>query len=177
MRGHRSRFLGRQTSNSFATGEYRLVCSGRDDKGNPSVPIYDGVVSLNEDDVQVILGVDEDRIRLSAGGMEIGDWDIDDCSINDGGGGVFAITAENETLQFMPASPTMFAAAMNGGSISIPTPTSVAVEEDAPPLRAEPITATEEGPAPRPVTMLAFYALATVTAALGLWALISLFVG
>lgn len=141
------------------------------------MPIYDGVVSLDEDDVQVILGVDDHRIRLSAGGMEIGDWDIDDCSINEVGGGVFAITAENETLQFMPASPTMFAAAMNGGSISIPAPTSVAVEEVTPRPGVKTSSAMEEGPAPRPVTMIAFYALATVTAALGLWALISLFVG
>ena len=141
------------------------------------MPIYDGVVSLDENDIQVILGVDEDRIRLSSGGREIGDWGADECAISDIGGGVFAITAENETLQFMPTSPAMFAAAMNGGSISIPEPTAGAAEEDTPPLDTQPKIALEDGPEPRSVTMFAFYALSATTAALGLWALISLFIG
>ncbi len=59
--------------------------------------IYDGVVTTEEDDVQVILGVDEDKIRLSAGGSEIGEWSAEECSIEAVGDGTFTITAENGT--------------------------------------------------------------------------------
>ena len=84
--------------------------------------IHDGVVTIDEDDVQVILGVEEDKIRLSAGGLEIGEWSVKDCSIDPAGDGVFTITAENETLTFVPNNQTTFTAAMNGGSITDAVP-------------------------------------------------------
>ena len=86
------------------------------------MPIYDGVVTIEDTDVQVILGLDDDRVRLSAGGTEIGDWPLEECEIDDAGDGVYTITAENETLEFMPASPGAFAAAMNGGRLQVPEP-------------------------------------------------------
>jgi len=134
--------------------------------------IHDGVVTLEDDDVQVILGVDDDKIRLSAGGLEIGEWSSEECSIDSAGDGIFTITAENETLTFVPHNPITFIAAMNGGTLP-ETTTDQAVNE-----LSEPAVVTENGsdqiPDPKPVTKVVFYALATVTGILGLWALVSI---
>ena len=134
--------------------------------------IHDGVVTLEDDNVQVILGVDDDKIRLSAGGLEIGEWSSEDCSIDPAGDGVFTITAENETLTFVPNNPTTFNAAMNGGNLP-ETTTDQPVQESV-----EPVIITESEidqiPDPKPATKAVFYALATVTGVLGIWALISI---
>ena len=134
--------------------------------------IYDGVVTIDEDDVQVILGMDEDKIRLSAGGLEIGEWPAEDCLIDSAGDGVFTITAENETLTFVPNNPTTFSAAMNLGRVSAPVPVSPDTESTnaALPAPEEP----NQIPNPKPVTMVIFYALGAITGILGLWALISI---
>ena len=134
--------------------------------------IHDGVVTIDEDDVQVILGVEEDKIRLSAGGLEIGEWSVEDCSIDPAGDGVFTITAENETLTFVPNNQTTFTAAMNGGSITdaVPEPPVEGSTETA----IASSTDSDQIPDPRPVTMVVFYALAAITGVLGLWALISI---
>jgi hypothetical protein len=136
------------------------------------VPIYDGIVTVDEDDVQVILGVDENKIRLSAGGLEIGEWSAEDCAIDSVGDGVFTITAENETLTFVPNNPTTFAAAMNDGSA--PDEASGAtMEESMEPAVVSPSEA-DQIPEPKPITMVVFYALAAITGVLGIWALITI---
>lgn len=134
--------------------------------------IYDGVVTIDENDIQVVLGVNEDKIWLSAGGLEIGEWSAEECSIDSVGDGVFTITAENETLTFVPNNPMTFSAAMNGGSTSdraIDTP----VEK---PAESEMVSSSETDPVPdpKPVTMVIFYALVAITGTMGLWALISI---
>ena len=135
------------------------------------MPSYDGVVTLDEADVEVILGLDEDRIRLSAGGTEIGDWSAEECSIADSGEGVFTITAENESLQFTPASPSDFAAEIKRGQVE--SPASGVVDEE-PPHEEEPSSGEHDFEDAKPMTMALFYALAGVTAILGLWALATL---
>ena len=135
--------------------------------------IYDGVVTIDEDDVQVILGVDEDGIRLSAGGLEIGEWTPEDCSIDAAGDGVFTITAENETLTFVPNNPRTFAAAVNGGSIPDP-PVTTTLEDSTGETPTTVTSDSNEVPDPKPATMIVFYALAAITGVLGLWALISI---
>ena len=135
--------------------------------------IHDGVVTIDENEFHVILGVEDDKIRLSAGGQEIGEWQADECTIDPAGEGVFEITAEEETLRFAPNNPGAFAAAMNGGRT--PIPEAVEPEPDTEDF-AEPATASpaqNEAPAPKMVTVVVFYALAGVTAVLGLWALVS----
>ena len=134
--------------------------------------IHDGVVTLEEDDVQVILGLDDDKIRLSAGGLEIGEWSSEDCSIDPAGDGVFTITAENETLTFVPNNPMTFIAAMNGGDLAETTPDQAVNESVEPAVITE--NESDQIPDPKPVTKIVFYALATVTGILGLWALISI---
>lgn len=134
--------------------------------------IYDGVVTINEEDVQVILGVDDDKIRLSAGGMEIGEWSADDCSIEPMGEGVFTITAEDETLTFVPNDPLTFSAAFNGGK----TPEKAVEDTVEETSTSEMVPPSDRGqvPDPKPLTMIMFYVLAAVTGILGLWALISI---
>jgi hypothetical protein len=146
--------------------------------------IYDGVVTVDDDSVAVIIGFEEERLRMSAGGAEIGEWASGEYSIDHDGEGVYTITAENETLRFIPNSPSLFAARVNGNIAPVPSnelPTrDAAVMSDAAaaPTTTEPKHIdNDEAPLPRPTTLVAFYALAGVTATLGLWALLSLFTG
>ena len=118
----------------------------------------------------MILGVEEDRIRLSSGGLEIGEWAVEDCSIAQTDDGSFTITAENETLRFVPNNPTNFAAAMNHGRLPDP-----AADEDIDEVEVV-VDDTDELPDAKPLTKAAFYVLAAVTAALGIWALVSIIV-
>ena len=129
------------------------------------------MVRLDNEQVPVIVGFQENALRMSSGGEEIGEWAEGDYSIANAGDGVYTITAENEALQFTPANPTLFAAELGGG-IEVPAPTE-------PVAQAEPTdngAVEDEAPQPKKATMIGFYVLAAVTAALGLWALVSLVV-
>lgn len=131
--------------------------------------IYDGVVTVADDDIPVILELDADSIRLSASGKEIGEWSAGDCKITHVGETTYTITAEQETIEFVPNQPSLFAAAVNGGS-----------ERPAVPLPPEPETdhkpsdGIEEAPPAKPLTMGLFYALCVATAGLALWSLITI---
>jgi hypothetical protein len=132
--------------------------------------IYDGVVTLADDDIPVIVELEDDHIRMSAAGTEIGQWPADECLITLVGETTYSITAEDETLEFVPNQPSLFAAAVNaatdaGPAVAMPPP------PDAKPL---PSDGVREAPAPKPLTMGLFYALCLITAALGLWSLISI---
>ena len=136
--------------------------------------MHDGVISLNDADVPVIVGLEETGIRMSSGGSEIGEWSIGEFSIDHDGQGVFTITAENESLRFIPNEPSSFAAGLRMEETQA---TEAAVPEDeAAPLTEQPATADDEFvPEPRTITKLVFYAVATGTAVMGVWALVSLF--
>ena len=134
--------------------------------------LFDGVVTLDDDAVPVIIGLEDDRIRMSSGGAEIGEWVEGEYSIDSEGDGVYTITAENESLRFLPADPLLFAAGLNGGSAPVPeTP-----EEPTGPPRSSEAASTDDAPEPKALAIGVFYALAGITSALGLWALVSLFV-
>ena len=132
------------------------------------MPIYDGVVTLDQTDVPVIVELDDDYVRLSASGTEIGNWSAAECQIAHIGDTAYAITAEDETLHFVPNQPGLFAAAVNGGKSSEPMPLP---PEPAP---ATGSTGAQEAPAPKPLTMGLFYALCLTTAVLAVWSLISI---
>lgn len=144
--------------------------------------IYDGFVSLGEDEVHVILGVDENKVTLSSNGSEIGTWRSDEISILYLGEGTYTITAENETLEFVPKDQDLFA--IRFGEISDDRP---AVSENGfgrhasvtpkRPAQEGDEAAHQEAAAPRPVTKVAFYVLAGITAFLGLWAIVSMIIG
>lgn len=160
--------------------------------------MYDGVVTIADDDIPVIVELDESRIRMSAGGTEIGEWPTDECQISHVSESTYSISAENETLRFVPNQPRLFAAAVNGGVIdAAPAPSSSTIEVPAPAapetpseLLAEspvpeavavpapppaPVVGTErEAPPPQPLTMGLFYALCVLTAGLAVWSLISI---
>lgn len=135
--------------------------------GNWILAIYDGVVTVADDDIPVIVELDDRLLRLSAAGTEIGQWATEEVSIVHVGDTVYTITAEDETLRFVPNQPALFAAAVNGNSerSAVPVP---------PPPEPVPVAAVREAPPPKPLTMGLFYALCLTTAALAVWSLISI---
>jgi len=140
------------------------------DWGSESLAIYDGVVTLAEDDIPVIVELDDDHVRMSAAGTEIGQWPAAECLITLVGETTYSITAEDETLEFVPNQPGLFAAAVIGATGGGP---AVAMP---PPPEAKPVASdgVREAPAPKPLTVGLFYALCLTTAALAVWSLISI---
>lgn len=130
------------------------------------MPIYDGVVTLDDNRIPVLIELDGERMRMSASGTEIGSWPLEECRIAHLEESTFTITAEDETLVFVPNQPRLFAAEVNEGRPpAVPLP---------PPEESEMPEAVRSAPAPRPLTVGLFYALCLVTGALGIWALISM---
>lgn len=132
------------------------------------MPIYDGVVTLAEDDIPVVVELDNGHVRLSASGREIGQWRSDECEIVHLENSTYTINAENETLRFVPSQPSLFADAIVSGK---PTP------EVAPPSEPKDEPAGDgiaEAPPPRPLTVGLFYALCIVTGGMGVWALVQM---
>ncbi|MEE9177248.1 MAG: hypothetical protein V3U46_02345 [Acidimicrobiia bacterium] len=140
--------------------------------------IYDGVINLDDNQISVIVGFEDAVLRMSSGGAEIGEWAEGDYSIDHDGEGVYTITAEGEALEFIPNNPGLFAATLKGEVTPIPERATKQYEtEDIGPERVKesaPLESPDVAPPPKPVTRLAFYALAGVTASLGLWAVMSL---
>jgi len=145
------------------------------------VTIYDGVINLGDNQVSVIIGFEDAGIRMSSGGAEIGEWAEGEYSIDHNGGGVYTITAESEALQFVPNNPRLFAARLNGGVP--PTPEVAADHSETESALSESVNELvirenrDEAPPPKPLTLVVFYALASVTLALGVWAVVSLLTG
>jgi hypothetical protein len=144
------------------------------------VPKYDGIVNLDEDEIEVIIGLDPDRVHLRAGDLEIGDWAPEECFIAYLGEGVYSITAENESLRFVPRDARMFQEGLNHGTgyglSPAPDPETAERQRGRHARREEVVAAVLEGeaPPPKPLTRILFYALSAVTAALGVWALVSI---
>jgi hypothetical protein len=136
------------------------------------LPIYDGVVTLDDSDVPVVVELGDDHVRMSASGTEIGEWPSDECHIAHVSDSIYSITAEDETLRFVPNQPSLFAAAVNDGTRHAVPVVGSSFETDPEP---EPVaTRDREAPPPKPLTMGLFYALCLVTAALALWSLVSM---
>jgi hypothetical protein len=135
------------------------------------LPIYDGVVTLDETDVPVIIELAGSRVRLSASGTEIGEWTSDECHIALLRDTVYAITAEDETLQFVPNQPSLFAAAVSGG---VGNGSPVAQPLQTPADTERPAIAGREAPPPKLLTKALFYVLSAATAALAIWSLINI---
>lgn len=132
--------------------------------------IYDGVVNVADDEIPVIVELDDDSVRLSASGKEIGQWSKSECAITHVTETTYSITAEEETLEFVPNQPSLFAAAVNGAE-----PAQPAVPLPPPPEpEPAPADGVKEAPPAKPLTMGLFYALCLTTAALAIWSLISI---
>ncbi len=145
--------------------------------------IYDGHISLGEDRVHVILGVEEEKVTLSSNGREIGIWGMDEISIRYIGNGRYSVTAEDETLEFVPNDQDLFAIKFGEIDDAPVAPHSARVNGRHSPETAGndqldiPDRFDEEAPPPRPLTRVAFYGLAAVTSLLGIWAVVSLVLG
>lgn len=140
--------------------------------------IYDGTVTVADDDIPVMVELDDGHIRLSASGHEIGEWPAHECHITHLSDTTYTITAEDETIEFVPNQPVLFAAEVNGHTGSRVTPPSPAVEAETAPGKPGPGTPPHdevaEAPPAKPLTMGLFYALCLVTAGLAIWSLISI---
>lgn len=134
------------------------------------MPIYDGVVTVAEADIPVIVELGDDVVRLSASGTEIGRWPKSECEIRHLGDATYAIEAEDETLRFVPRQPSLFAAAINGGMRPHPEPDS----QRGVPRSSSAGSSSADVPPPKALTMVLFYALCVFTAALALWSIISM---
>jgi hypothetical protein len=121
-------------------------------------------VTLDGEPIDVIVGIEAQRISLTSNGSEIGSWSPEECQIIENGAGSYLILAEDERLPFSPRSQETFAVAL-AGERSIPGERDRASSHGPRHL--------EEAPA-RPLTMIGFYILAIITALLGLWAVWSI---
>lgn len=127
------------------------------------MPLYDGVISMTDGDVGVIVAIEEDRIRLSVGASEIGEWDVDDCNIERVDDGVFSISAEDDALRFIPNQPQLFQQAV-GAKLSASQPAG-------PATRRLPGSETRSQGLKGRVIMIVS---SVIAGALGIWALLSL---
>ena len=133
------------------------------------MPLFDGVVELDGEQIPVILGVEEGGISLSSNGTEIGEWTEDEYRLEALGADSFRIAADDDALTFRPYRPDAFAR-------------TVGIVREAPvpsPARTAPAPApTGDGvptaPPPKPLTRALFLTLAGTTAFIGVWALVQL---
>lgn len=125
---------------------------------------FPGVATLKDDNIPVMVGLDDERITLHSGETSIGEWLAGHYEVVDLGSGEFVIEAEDDSIPFVPDDPSGFAV---GISRDEPAPATVGPgPSDTMEVR--------EGPPPRPATMVGFWLLAALTAALGIWATLSL---
>ena len=126
---------------------------------------FPGVATLKEDNVPVMVGLDDEKITLVSGEVSIGEWLAGQYEVIDLGAGEFVIEAEDDSIPFVPDDPSSFALGIHRD-----TETPVAAAADRSPGALE----VKEGPPPKPATLAAFWVLAVITAALGIWATLSL---
>jgi len=133
---------------------------------------FPGTVAFEDDRVPVTVGIDLDKITLVSGEIEIGEWSAAECTFLEKGDGSWVIEAEDDAVFFLPDDPGRFARGLAGHLI---------IDTDALTDEIGPIAATDaagfsvpDGPSAKPLTLVGFYALCVVTAALGVWALFSL---
>ncbi len=128
---------------------------------------FPGVATLKEDNVPVMVGLDDEKITLVSGEVSIGEWLAGQYEVIDLGAGEFVIEAEDDSIPFVPDDPSSFAL-----GIQRDIETLAASQEAG---RSTAALEVNDGPPPKPSTVAAFWALAIITAALGIWATISLF--
>lgn len=134
------------------------------------MPLFDGVVELDGEQIPVILGVTADGMHLSSNGTEIGEWGPDEYRLEPAGTDAFVIAADNDAVTFRPYRPDAFARTV-GIVREVPTekPARAAT------AKAEPaVDGIEAAPAPKPLTRALFLTLAGTTAFIGVWALIQI---
>ncbi|MEX1125711.1 MAG: hypothetical protein WEE53_08600 [Acidimicrobiia bacterium] len=134
---------------------------------------FPGTVAFEDDRVPVTVGIDIDKITLISGEIEIGEWPAAECTFVEKGDGSWVIEAEDDSVFFLPDDPSRFARGLAGHLIIDPDSLTDAMSSTATTAGAGEFTVAE-GPAPKPLTVVGFYALCLVTLALGAWAVVSL---
>jgi hypothetical protein len=126
---------------------------------------FPGVATLNDDNVPVMVGLDDEKITLVSGEISIGEWLAGEYEVIDVGSGTFVIEAEDDSIPFLPDDPGSFARGIHHE----PSPSAVAE-------RLRPMDGIEikDGPPPRKATLVGFWILVAITVALGTWAGIGL---
>ena len=124
---------------------------------------FPGVATLKEDNVPVMVGLDDEKITLVSGEVSIGEWLAGQYEVIDLGAGEFVIEAEDDSIPFVPDDPSSFALGIQRDSETPPAA-----------VRSPGAHEINEGPPPKPATLAAFWVLAVITAALGIWATLSL---
>jgi hypothetical protein len=125
------------------------------------VTTYAGVATVENDHVPVRIDLDEEKISLVSGEVSIREWLAGDYQVIDLGSGEFVIESEEDSIAFVPDDPRRFAEGIHGEPESVPGRVADTFE-------------IRTGPPPKPLTLVGLWALAAVTAVLGVWGLISL---
>jgi hypothetical protein len=124
---------------------------------------FRGVATLKDDNVPVMVGLDDEKITLVSGETSIREWLAGHYEVIDLGAGEFVIEAEDDSIPFHPDDPGGFAMGVLG------EPAAETIDASA-----SGSVVVREGPPPRAVTVVGFWVLAAITAALGIWATLSL---
>lgn len=126
---------------------------------------FPGVVTLDDDDVPVMVGLDDEKITLVSGEVSIGEWLAGEYEVIDLGSGTFVIEADDDSIPFLPDDPGSFARGLHRE----PVPATVADDS-----RSMDSIEIKDGPPPRLATLVGFWLLVALTTALGIWAAIGL---
>ena len=124
---------------------------------------FPGVATLKEDNVPVMVGLDDEKITLVSGEISLVSGWPGTTRSSTSVAGEFVIEAEDDSIPFLPDDPSGFA-------LGIQRDPETSVSTDRPAAAHE----VREGPPPKPATVIAFWVLAAFTAALGIWATLSL---
>ncbi len=134
---------------------------------------FPGTVAFEDDRVPVTVGIDIDKITLISGDVEIGEWPTAECTFVEKDDGSWVIEADDDSVFFLPDDPSRFAQGLVGHLI-IDTESLKDTAAAATPDAENRVFDVAEGPPPKALTVVGFYALCAVTLALGIWALVSL---
>jgi len=121
---------------------------------------YRGIATMEDGQFPLTVGLDDDKLSLVSGEVSLGEWPAGAYLVVDLGEGTFVIEAEESSIPFQPEDPGGFAR-------GLVRETSTEVDEASEPTIAQ-------SPPPKPATVAGFYTLVLVTAALGIWAFLSL---
>lgn len=135
---------------------------------------FPGTVAFEDDRVPVTVAIDLDKITLTSGEVEIGEWSAAECTFVEKGDGSWVIEAEDDSVFFLPDDPGRFARGLAGHLIIDPESLAEKASTKAGLGAGEFIV--PDGPPAKALTMVGFYALCLVTTALGVWAAVSLLV-